>query len=166
MEGKVSIKVLESPEIPSLETGVPDIDSYFKKAWEERQCCNSVPYILSLDGVSAGYAAVSMKSLHVKLNGEEKVYPALLLGRLGIDKQFQGKEYFEGSTGGVFLLRYVVGLAQEVGTRVGCRLVILDTDSERLEQYYHDFGFETAKKTKKRITMFLDICETLNEPEN
>lgn len=162
MEGKVSITVLGSPEIPPLETGVPDIDSYFKRAWEERQRCNSVTYILYLNGVSARYASVSMKSLYMQLKEGEKVYPALLLGRLGVDKQFQGKECFEGSKGGEVLLRYVVGLAQEVGTRVGCRLVILDTDSESLEQYYHDFGFETARKTKKRITMFLDICDQID----
>lgn len=161
MTGRVRIRRLDSPPIPSLETGDPEIDSYLTRAWEETQWRNSVTYLLYLDDIPAGYASISMKSLHCELPQGKWSWPALLLGRLGIDKQFQGKPLFEGMTGGIYLLKYVVGLALDLGQRVGCRLVILDTYSERLERYYHRFGFEAAKKTQTKISMFLDLLDPL-----
>ena len=166
MTGRVRVAVLDSQNIPFLEIGDPEIDSFFKRAWEEKQNCNNVTYILYLDEIPTGYASVSMKSLHVELPQGSKSYPALLLARLGVDKRFRGKHIFEGMRGGVYLLKYIVGLAQKVGERVGCRLVILDTDPGKLEQYYRNFGFETSGSKRKKISMYYDICETIYDTNN
>ncbi len=161
MTGRVKVAVLDSPKIPFLETGDPDIDSFFKSAWEEKLYCNNVTYILHLDEIPAGFASVSMKSLYVELPQGTKSYPALLLARLGVDKRFRGKHIFDGMRGGEYLLKYIVGLTQKVGERVGCRLVILDTDPGKLELYYRNFGFESSGPKGKKIGMYYDICETL-----
>lgn len=61
--------------------------------------------------------------------------PAILLGQLGIDKQFQGRGL------GEMLLMDAQARLDEISRRTGVRAMMLDARSEALAQWYekHDF---------------------------
>lgn len=58
-----------------------------------------------------------------------KRYPALLLGRLGVDKNFRDQKI------GTYLCLWVIGLARRISQYVGCRYVALHTLPEKASFY-------------------------------
>lgn len=86
-------------------------------------------------------------------------YPAMKIGRLAVDNQFEGKGV------GTFLLKAAVGKAIELSKHVACRFIILDSKRESIGFYKKHF-FKLIKKyeRKKYPTMYFDLlpfCEKL-----
>jgi GNAT superfamily N-acetyltransferase len=98
-----------------------------------------VTYVWFQDTRPAGFLTVSMTSLPIaQLEAPEMVakvqvpYPALLLGRLAVDKRCRRQSI------GTFLCQWAIGLARDLSTRVGCRYVALHTLSEKTNFYTQD----------------------------
>ncbi len=76
---------------------------------------------------------------------EDKGYgllPAILLGRLGVDKKFLTKRY------GIKLIDFCVALATNLKEYVGVRYIVLDAYPDKVD-YYRKNGFETEVKETK-----------------
>lgn len=83
------------------------------------------------------YFTMSMNAIEVKeLEANEKVddittsrYPAVLLGQMGVDKKYRH--------GGIALAicDFCIGLASEIGERIACRYLILQTTKDLIPLY-------------------------------
>jgi len=103
------------------------------------------------------YFAVSMSAISIEdLDSKEKVvqatpirYPAMLLGQLGVDKKHRGK----GIGGNI--CNFCLGLAQEIGEKVSCRYIILQTTIDKTS-LYEKMGFIRSPKLvkDKKIWMY------------
>ncbi len=98
------------------------------------------------------------KDLDDFLNTEEVTrYEEEGFGRLAVDKRFQNMGI------GRMLLRYIAGMAIEMGGRMGVRLLVLQAKPESIP-FYEKCGFRLTYETKRERgrrnrTMFLDLFE-------
>jgi GNAT superfamily N-acetyltransferase len=95
-----------------------------------------VTYLAFYEERLVGFVTVSMTCLKIEeVEEEEKVgeirvpYPALLLGRLAVDKGLRRKGI------GTSLCEFAIGLAVDISERVGCRYVALHTLPNRVSFY-------------------------------
>jgi GNAT superfamily N-acetyltransferase len=61
--------------------------------------------------------------------------PVILLGQLGIDKEFQGRGY------GVMMLMDAQARVDEISRKIGVRAMMLDARNERLARWYERYDF-------------------------
>jgi GNAT superfamily N-acetyltransferase len=81
--------------------------------------------------------------------------PALKIGRLAVHKRFQNQGI------GRYLIRYIAGMALEMGGQSGVRLLMLQAKPESI-LFYEKCGFQLTSQVsreRKRInrTMFVDL---------
>lgn len=98
-------------------------------------------------------AFFSVMNDSLKLNIEETMstprlrrlheYPAIKIGRLGVDKQYKQKGF------GSFIIGYVVGLARLVNTNSACRFVTVDSYHESVP-FYEKQGFIRNQMYEKK----------------
>lgn len=103
--------------------------------------------LLKKDGIFVGYFAVSMNVIELgKLSTDEKIkgttprrYPALLIGRMGVDKKYRKNGI------GAFICDFCRGLGIQLSNQVGCRYLTLQTTKDKI-YFYEKCGF--VKSTK------------------
>ncbi len=132
------------------------VDIFLKqKALGYRKNNLSAIYTVRVDGELAAFFALSMFAIQVKeLHDKEKIgdmnlvsYPAILLGQMGVDKRFRNQGI------GYRICQFCLGLAQEVGKKVACRYVILETNEQKAS-YYKKLLFEQSTKKSQKIWMY------------
>lgn len=116
--------------------------------------------LVRINGKIIGYFTVSMNAIELNiLSRDEKVsgtstkkYPAILLGRMGIDKKFRRKGV------GRSICKFCQGLADVVSESVACRYIMLHTTLNKV-QFYQKLGFvQSANPPKKGIvSMYMRI---------
>lgn len=108
-------------------------------------------YTVRYEGQIVAYFTASMSAIETKrLVDEDKIsgidilsYPALLLGHMAVDKKYRGQGI------GFWICEFCTGLAQEMNNKVGCALVILQTNKDKLEYYKKKCGFKHSQKQSK-----------------
>ena len=97
-----------------------------------------------------GYVTVAMGSIGVRETrlylpffGPKRRYPALLLGRLGVDNRYRNRNI------GHCICLWSIGLAKELSKKVGCRFVVLMTNQSKVG-FYLKSGFEICPKYEKK----------------
>lgn len=75
--------------------------------------------------------------------------PAVLLGRLAVDRRHQGKGL------GAALLKHFIAKALEVSARVGVRLVLVHAKNERVRAFYERYGFVSSPLDPLTVMMLL-----------
>jgi GNAT superfamily N-acetyltransferase len=114
-----------------------------QRAWANLQSAASRTYVICLAGTERviGYFSLSMgQILAQEVTGSmrrnmPRFIPAVTLGRLAIDKAYQGKGL------GVALLRNVIERALRASQDVFARLVIVHAISTSAETFYLHHGF-------------------------
>ena len=118
--------------------------------------------LVKIEDKIVGYFTVSMNAIELdKLGKDEKVkdttpkkYPAMLIGRMGIDKKHRRKGI------GWEICQFCRGLAIEIGQKVACRYVMLHTtDDKNKIQFYNKSGFIKSGNPPKKgvVSMFVRI---------
>lgn len=82
-----------------------------------------------------------------------KSFPALKIGRLGIDKTFKGKGL------GTMIVHNIINDCLELNKKQACRLIIVDAYSQSLH-FYKKLGFEYLTendKAEETRQMFFDL---------
>ncbi|MEM2786463.1 MAG: GNAT family N-acetyltransferase [Nitrososphaerales archaeon] len=112
------------------------------------------------------YFTASMSAIETKrLVDEDKIsgigiisYPALLLGQMAVDKKYRGQGI------GYWICEFCTGLAQEMNKRVGCALVILQTNKDKLDYYKKRCGFRHSQKKSKegKVWMYKRVFQVDN----
>lgn len=162
MSVEINIKKMENPPIRQIETEDTDITNYYSNleiGWKEQNEFESVIYECYVNNEVVGYVTASMNKIGEKISEVNHfVHPALLLGRMGVDKNHRKQGL------GPKLIEYILGLAFTLKDRVGCRFVFLEVDKnrERLVKFYKEQGFEIAvnqpKLSKQEIyIMYFDL---------
>ena len=92
---------------------------------------------------------VSSAEEDVKEEIEFSTYPALLLGRMGVDREFQ----YRGV--GSSILKHCLGLAQKINDDIACSALMLHTTRD-VAEYYRKKGFKNIEPgiSKRLITMY------------
>ncbi len=120
-----------------------------------------VTYLLFQEADPLAFLTVSMTNLlFTELDPPETVsnvrtpYPALLLGRIAVNKNSQ--------TGGIgtFMCLWVIGLARELSARVGCRYVALHTLPYRVGFYTRNplnFVVSSFKRSDEKLLLYRRI---------
>ncbi|MDE1863615.1 MAG: GNAT family N-acetyltransferase [Thaumarchaeota archaeon] len=109
-----------------------------------------------------GFFSISMSSIQTKkLEPVEHVpdaptiysYPVVLLGQLGVDRE----QRHQGI--GSMMIKFCVGLAQELSGRIGCRYVVLQTSQNRTN-LYHNLRFVQSSKppTDHKVWMYRKLA--------
>lgn len=134
----------ESHDSAAFDSGEPALDEWLRqRAWNNLQLAASRTYVVCPTGSSTiiGYAALSMgQILGQEVTGSmrrnmPKHIPAVVLGRLAIDRAWQGKGL------GRALLADVVRRALLASAEVSARLVIVHALSPAAEAFYLHHGF-------------------------
>ncbi len=152
--------------VEGFDCGDVDLNEFLKKdslTYLEGKL--AVTYLLLHEGNLRGFFCVSNDSIPLggkdrrvlqKLGKRQKTYPALKIGRLGIQKEFQNKGF------GTFIVNYVVGMALIHSKKVGCRYIAVDAyDNKRSLSFYKKNGFKMLKETRREtnIPMYLDLLK-------
>lgn len=125
------------------------VDDFIKKRVQEYLKNNlSTIYSVKYDGRLVGFFTLSMFAIQVKeLQDSEKIgemrlvsYPAVLLGQMRVDKKERGHGI------GYYICEFSVGLAQEIGKRVACRYVILQTNQTQSAYYQKKCSFYQSRR--------------------
>ncbi len=102
-------------------------------------------FTLSMSQIESQYLNDEDDINKVKFN----VYPALLLGQLGIDKDFRGQGL------GYYIILYCLGLGQILSEKVGCAFLILRTTRTLAEKYYEPkYNFKWKRNYKQKVWMY------------
>jgi GNAT superfamily N-acetyltransferase len=81
--------------------------------------------------------------------------PVLLLARMAVDRDFQGRHY------GEYLLKYALVSADEIARIAGCLAVIVDAKDEKAKQFYVKYGFEPFVTDPLRLFLPLTTIRLL-----
>lgn len=82
-------------------------------------------------------------------------YPAVLIGRLGVNQQYQGKHYFIGQQ----IINYIKIWFTEDDNKTGCRFLVVDAyNTEKVLNFYerNKFKFLYADKSIEKREQHID----------
>lgn len=80
---------------------------------------------------------------------ETKLYPALLIGKIGIDKAYRGRRI------GQYICSFCSGIGQELNRYAGCAFLILRTTASLARRYYAPkFNFNWNTREKGNVWMY------------
>jgi GNAT superfamily N-acetyltransferase len=128
----------------SFDSGEPALDDWLRRrAWNNLQMAASRTYVVCPTGTLSivGYAALSMGQILAQeatgamRRNMPRAIPAVMLGRLAIDRAWQGKGL------GRALLADVIARAVRASSEVSARLVIVHAISPAAEAFYLRHGF-------------------------
>lgn len=159
-------EVTDLPELDFTEKDGSDplgIHKFYYNDLQRYQKSNlSTVRLVKIEDEIVGYFTVSMNAIELdKLGKDEKVknttpkkYPAMLIGRMGVDKKYRQKGI------GAEICQFCKGLAIEVSQDVACRYVILHTtDDKNKISFYNKSGFIKSGNPPKKgvVSMFVRI---------
>ena len=162
---QLSVKKLsEELDLSSFDCSVDDTlglnEFIHKEALEYQKERMGITYVFCYQSIPVGYVTLAMYTIEVKetrlqrlrIIRNEKRYPALLLGRLGVDNNYRERHI------GRNMCLWVVGLAKAHSNEIGCRFVVVLTKKEKVE-FYKKCEFEIAPKyeNKEKILMYFQI---------
>jgi GNAT superfamily N-acetyltransferase len=150
----------ETHDHSTFDSGESVLDEWLRKrAWHNLQVAASRTYVVCPFGSKqiVGYFAVSMgQMLAHEVTGSmrrnmPKQIPAVVIGRLAIDRQWQGRGL------GAALLADAVGRAVRASKEVMTRLVIVHAISPAAETFYLHHGF--SRLPVETPTLALDLLK-------
>lgn len=102
------------------------------------------------DGTSTiiGFYTLTSTSIELNLKGYPRYTPAIIIGRMGVDKQYQGQGISK------LLLSHALQTIKKISLAVGVMITIIDAKDEGLAQYYQKFGF---LPTQQPLRLILNI---------
>jgi len=137
-----------------------DIDFFLKNlAVSNQKAKFSKNYILfnKINRKTIAFISLSAAQLNTgdaRIFGMDKI-PVILLGRLGVDTNYQGKEL------GSFLIKVALEKALEASAIIACRLLLVET-SKDMKNYYLEkvsMGFEWFKDKNQFSTLYIDLLK-------
>jgi GNAT superfamily N-acetyltransferase len=145
-----------------IHSGDQEIDEFFEKAFELAEENLSHIYVGSIESKVVSYYAISTGSFkgYVKnVKHQVSSWPSILLGRVGVDQAFQGKDI------GTKMVEHAIMTAKKITKEIGCRFMHTETYDESI---MNDFYIKTLNfiflrkdyiKSKKqhRYTVIKDL---------
>ena len=92
----------------------------------------------------------------VEKAGEITTYPGVLLGQLGVDKEFRHRDV------GYWIGQHISGLARDFNKKIACRYIVLQTDQNKIKLYEKLQFTKSIKKPNKSngtVWMYRNIMD-------
>lgn len=104
-------------------------------------------FTVANDSIKTAYMEESNPKNRIQRNipNEKRMrsYPAVLIGRLGVDKDFQGKEFQIGSQ----IIEYLKTWFYDDDNKTGCRFLVVDAyNTPKVKAFYERNGFKYLYK--------------------
>ena len=134
-----------------------EIDSFFKNKRETYHKNNlSRIWIVRENDIPVAYFTTSMNSIEIDfLTAREQVsdtttkrYPAVLIGRMGVDKKYRKNGI------GKKVCNFCTGLSSFIGQKIACRYIILETTLNKVP-FYEKSGFIKAEKSPRKNKVWM-----------
>ncbi|WP_083269082.1 GNAT family N-acetyltransferase [Bosea vaviloviae] len=110
----------------------------------------------SRTGQSRGVGTEDRHSLHHHASPTQKwEIPFLLLGRLAVDRQWQGQGY------GDALIVHAFKTTRAAAQQIGILGMIVDAKDEKAAGFYEGFGFRRLSGTQNRLVLPLSAMDRL-----
>ena len=146
--------------------GVDSLDRYLtQEAGQHKRKRVAATYVLTYNEAPEiiGYYTLSSTSVDLGLLPEKigkkfpryPMLPATLLGRLAIDKNYQGKNY------GELLLIDALKRSFEASGQVGSIAIIVDAESDSVINFYKKYGFILLSACKNKLFLPMKSIEQL-----
>ena len=135
-----------------FDCGINSLNQYIANfANQDQKRDLSRTFVLADDAKIIGYYSISSHSVsraflpdNLKLAGYDDI-PFILLGRLAVDKIYQGKGY------GDALIFDAFQKTAELAENIGIFGVIVDSINEEATRFYEGFGFKQLSSNAKRL---------------
>jgi GNAT superfamily N-acetyltransferase len=93
--------------------------------------------------------------LSTKFGFPVKKVPAILIGRLAVDKKFKGQGY------GAKTLAEALQKAKSVSREIGIKLIIVDALNEGAKNFYKKFGFDEFDNEPMKLFLEMATVEKI-----
>tara|TARA_B100001093_G_scaffold470170_1_gene491461 strand:- start:3646 stop:4137 length:492 start_codon:yes stop_codon:yes gene_type:complete len=146
----------------SFDCGVEALNLYLQRGanQDQRRSLTKI-YVLAEGERVIGYYSISAHSVlrdnmpdDIKLASYKDV-PFLLLGRLAVDKEFQGHGY------GDAMIFHAFKTTLDAAEKIGILGMVVDAKDEKAVSFYEGFGFKRLTGSEKRLVLPLSVMETL-----
>ncbi|HLA82585.1 MAG TPA: GNAT family N-acetyltransferase [Thermoleophilia bacterium] len=162
-------RFVETRKVESFDCGNSDLNDFLctEEVSEYEAEGLGRTYLVYYQGDLVGYFTVTNDSLRVEYLKTVKSFskfaekslealPALKIGRLAVAREHQRKGF------GRLIIKYIAGMAVQLGASTGIRLLVLQAKPESIDFYEKKCGFELTRETKRERgrrnrTMFLDL---------
>lgn len=152
-------KLEEKHDCTQFDSGQTEINTYLQGGLKQQKLKNSSIYVVCKVGtlIVKGYYTLSSAEIirdaapgNLKRGGAPKELSAIKLGRLGVDKDFQGKGY------GKDLLQDAVERCIKASAEIASKAIIVDALDNKANKFYQNAGFKPVDKISK-LTLYLSL---------
>ena len=168
MDVKFTIDLFDKKhhKIDDFTCGVQELDRYIKEraGQEIKKKVSAVYVICEKDSKQIiGYYTLSASSVELNDLQEDvirklpkyKALPVILLGRLAVDKRFQGKRM------GEYLLIDALNRSYILSRQIGSFAVIVDAKSEKSRDFYIKYGFISLQDQPLKLYISMSTIKDL-----
>lgn len=142
MEQRPPEKLSAEHDLSGFDCGEPTLDDWLRRcAFQNEESGASRTYVVRADGRVAGYYTLAVGAIahshapgRIRRNMPDPV-PAMVLGRLAVDKAFHGSGIGTG------LLRDAVLRTVQAADIAGIRVILVHAISTTAKRFYERYGF-------------------------
>jgi GNAT superfamily N-acetyltransferase len=160
------VSIGEAPAVQSFDCGIPELNEYLKKyaGQNHRKGLGKTTVLVPAEGLApvVGYHTLSMAQVDLRSLPEihrkglpKYPVPAVRLGRLAVDKKWQGKGL------GELLLVDAIRRSVIAAQSVAAKFMILDAKNQSAEEFYIRYGFEPFESDSRSLVAAIDTLNSL-----
>ena len=159
-------KLTSAHDLRDFDSGKPVLDDWLRKRAAQNEAAGaSRTYVVSAGKKVAGYYSLAVGAVahaespgRIKRNMPDPI-PVMILGRLAVDKSFQGQGVGAG------LLRDAVLRTVQAADIAGIRAVLVHAISERAKRFYEGRGFISSPVDPLTVMIALSDAEKILDGE-
>jgi len=152
----------------SFDSGEPELDDWLRRyAGQNRRGNTAATWVIAdADDLVVAYATLSMTSVdHAAAprpltRNAPNPTPALLLGRLAVDRRYTGLGV------GRALVMHVMAMAEELNAKAACRAIVVTALNKQARSWWQHLGFTPFDEDESCLDLYLliaDIAETFRQ---
>lgn len=153
--------LVDGDRVEGFRCGEPSLDDWLqRRAWPNQIANFSRTYVTTDRHRVVGYCALSCASMRradttrrARRHAPKEV-PAILLGRLAIDVDHQGRQLGAG------LLADAMQVAVRTSELVGARMLVVNALDHRAAVFYRRFGFEPSPSDPLDLMVTIDVIRS------
>lgn len=150
-------KLSASHNLSAFDCGRPELNQFIKKyAWQNQQANSVQTYIACYEGAVIGYYSLAVGSVaheeatpRLRKGQARHPIPVMILARLAVDKQWQGKGIGKG------LLKDALLRTAQAADIAGIRALLVHAKDEDVRAWYEQFDFEPSPTDDLHLFLLL-----------